>query len=92
MEIVIIIQAIHRIEDRYRLTEEGFDLRNMATRIIYQSIAHNIGVIVSLLCDIQDFMEIKLSLEIDRLMRLRTVVDIVIEREQGDVELTGTQV
>jgi hypothetical protein len=79
--VVIVVDAVHGVDEWYRLAEYLLREIDVLPRIIYPSTETEVRMIVSLLRYLRYFMEIESSFKIKRAMAPWCIVDIEIQRE-----------
>ena len=75
-QIVVIVKTMHWVQDWYRFTKHIFDLRSILSGVVNEGAPQDIGVVVSLLGDFKKSVDVILSLKVNGLLRIRSVVNV----------------
>lgn len=86
-QIVVIVKTMHWVQDWYRFTKHLFNLRSTLSGIVDKGTTQDIGVVVSLLGDFKESVDVILSLKVNGLLRIRSVVNVKVQGKDRHIKL-----
>ena len=86
-QIVVVVKTMHRVQDRDRFTKHIFNLRSILSGVVNEGTPQDIRVVVSLLGDFKKSVDVILTLKVNGLLRIRSVVNVKVQGKDRHIKL-----